>query len=320
MNNPLISVLIPVYNVYEFLPRCLDSVLSQSYKNIEVIVVDDGSYDGSEFICDTYRRKDKRVEVIHQKNQGQSVARNLCIDIAKGEYLVFVDSDDYVTNTYVEDLYNLALKFDCKITCSLLETFQEGTLPRKPNYDYREMCMSSLEAVELMNYQEHLDTWPVCKLYHKSIFDSGLRYPKGLIFEDFALTYLLFFECDKVAWCNKVDYYYLLRPGSTEGAVFSEKKMEGALNVLRSMEEHKTLLSPIIKSYKCRMVSFAYHMLLKMPKNYEKRYIFEDLIKRYRLSVLFDTKARTKARFACLASFCGFKVVEVLFRMVDKRR
>jgi glycosyltransferase involved in cell wall biosynthesis len=319
-SDKLVSLLIPIYNVRDYLPECLDSVISQTYSNIEIVLVDDGSNDGSEVICDNYQKKDKRIVVYHQKNKGQSVARNLCIDKAKGEFFVFVDSDDVISPTYVETLCKIIEKYKCKIAVSVLETFKDGTIPRLVKHRYQESLLSPLQAVEWMNYQEKFDTWPVCKLYHRSIFDSGLRYPSGLIFEDFALTYLLILESDKVAYCNKVDYYYRLRDDSTEGEAFSEKKMEGALNVLKSMEEHRDLLKPIIKSYKCRMISFAYHMILKMPKDYNKRYIFEDMIKRYRLSVLFDNRARKKARLACLVSFCGFKTVEILFRIVDRRR
>lgn len=316
----LISVLIPVYNVQDYLSKCLDSVLQQTYSNIEIVIVDDGSTDKSGEICDEYQRKDTRIIVCHQENQGQSVARNKCIDLAKGEFFAFVDSDDIVTPTYVETLIDLAKKYNCKIACSNLLTFQEGEEPIVKKSIYKEECMPSIKAVEMMNYQEKLDTWPVCKLYHRSIFESGLRYPEGLIFEDFALTYLLFFESDKVVWCNKVDYYYLLRHDSTEGTEFSEKKLAGALNVINSMESNMALLRPIIKSYRCRMISFAYHLLLKMPKYHDKRYVFENIIKQYRISVLFDKKARKKARVAALLSYLGMPTVKLAFKLVDARK
>lgn len=318
--NTLISVLIPVYNVERYLVECLDSVISQSYSNLEIIIVDDGSSDNTPLICDEYAKKDGRIKVIHKNNEGQSVARNLLIDIANGEYLIFVDSDDIVTPNYIENLYFLITKYHCKISVSVLETFQDGQRPHPLKHKYREKLLTPLEAVEWMNYQEKFDTWPVCKLYHRSIFDSGLRYPVGLIFEDFAITYLLLLESDMVAYNNQVDYYYRFRDDSTEGKSFSEKKMDGALNVLKSMECNRNLLQPIINSYKCRMVSFAYHMLLKMPQSYEKCYVFEDLIKKYRKDVLFDPKSRKKARLACLISFFGFNTVKKVFSLVDRRK
>lgn len=316
----LISVLIPVYNVEKYLPTCLDSIIAQTYSHIEIIIIDDGSTDQTGVICDRYSRRDKRVRTIHKNNEGQAVARNLLIEEAKGEYIVFVDGDDIVNPTYVETLYNLAVKYKCKIAVSVLKVFKDGSQPPIVNPRYREYLLSPLQAVEWMNYQERFDTWPVCKLYHRSIFDSGIRYPEGLIFEDFAITYLLLLESDKVAYCNQVNYYYRFRKDSTEGEPFSEKKMNGALSVLKSLEEHKKALLPIIKSYKCRIVSFAYHCLLKMPENYDQRHVFEQIIKDYRFTVLFDRKARKKTRLACLASLLGLPTVEFLFSFVDRRK
>lgn len=320
MKNELITVMIPLYNVGEYLPKCIESVLAQTYTNLEIILVDDGSTDDSVRICDEYAAKDSRIQVVHKKNEGQSVARNLCIDMAKGEYLIFVDSDDFVTPDYIEVLYNLIKKYNCKLSVSVLQTFQEGKEPVISNYKYEEECLSPLKAVELMNYQEKFDTWPVCKLYHKSIFDSGLRYPVGMIFEDFAITYLLLFESDKVAYCNRPTYMYLLRAGSTEGEKFSKKKMDGAMNVFKSFESHMDLIAPIMKSYKCRMVSFAFHLLLKMPDGYEQRDVLMKILKNYRWSVIFDRNARTKAKIACLASIFGFKSVKLAFSLVDRRK
>lgn len=316
----LVSILIPVFNVERYICECLNSIISQTYKNIEICIVDDGSTDMTGKICDDYADKDTRIKVIHKINEGQAIARNELISKANGEYLIFVDSDDVVSETYVETLYNLVKKYNCKIAVSVLKTFKDGTTPIPVKITYEDCVLTPLNAVEWMNYQEKFDTWPVCKLYHRSIFDSGLRYPEGLIFEDFAITYLLLLESDKVAYCNQVDYYYRFRNDSTEGEIFSSKKMEGALNVIHSMEEHKYLLQPIIKSYMCRMVSFAYHLLFKMPNDYEKRYVFENIIKQYRIKVLFDSNARKKTRIACFLSLFGFNTVKFVFGFVDRRR
>lgn len=316
----LISVLVPVYNVEKYLIECLDSIRNQTYKNLEVLIVDDGSTDSTGRICDEYAEQDDRIRVIHKRNEGQAIARNMLIEEAKGEYFVFVDSDDIVAPVYVENLYRIIKKYQCKISVSVLETFKDGTHPVVSQNPYEECLLTPLEAVEWMNYQEKFDTWPVCKLYHRSIFDTGLRYPQGMIFEDLALTYQLLLKSDMVAYCNQIDYYYRFRSDSTEGSVFSEKKMEGVMNAVKSMEDHKTELLPIIKSYKCRMISLSYHMLLKMPEDYYKRYVFENMIRDYRREVLFDSKARKKARLACLASYLGFGTVKCLFSVVDRRK
>ena len=108
--KPLISVILPIYNVAQFLPRCIESVCSQTYDNLEIILVDDGSPDDCGDICDKYAEKDNRIVVVHKQNGGLSDARNKGAEIANGEYITFIDSDDYVTDTYVEYLYSLIEK------------------------------------------------------------------------------------------------------------------------------------------------------------------------------------------------------------------
>lgn len=110
VENELISVLVPLYNVAPYLSTCIDSIINQTYSNLEILLVDDGSTDESGSICDSYAAKDKRIRVIHKKNEGQAVARNLCIEKASGEYLLFVDSDDIITPDHIETLYNLVKK------------------------------------------------------------------------------------------------------------------------------------------------------------------------------------------------------------------
>lgn len=110
MNEKLVSIIIPVYNVKDFLVDCLDSVINQSYKNLDIILVDDGSTDGSGIICEEYARQDKRIRVIHQVNQGLSAARNSGIEIMRGEYVYFIDSDDYIAKDTIEVLFNTIKK------------------------------------------------------------------------------------------------------------------------------------------------------------------------------------------------------------------
>lgn len=320
ISKPLISIMIPVYNVSKYLERCLQSVKEQTYDNIEILLYDDGSTDGSDKICDEFASENSNVIVYHFPNRGQAHGRNFLIEHAKGEYVIFVDSDDVVSPDYVDVLYNLIKKFNCKIAVSVLQTFHEGDKLIEKSRSYEEELLTPAKAVEWMNYQVKFDTWPVCKLYHRSIFESGIRYPEGKIFEDFAITYLLLFQSDKVAYCNKATYFYLLRDNSTEGAMFSEKKMDGAIEVIHSFEEHIDMLKPIMKSYQCRMLSFACHLLLKMPEDYKDRKIIVNLLLNNRKTVLFDRHARPKARIAAFISYFGFPALKWAFSFIDRRK
>ena len=321
MEQVLISVLVPVYNVEKYLPECIECILSQTYSNIEIIFVDDGSSDSSGDICDRYAEKDKRIRVIHKKNGGQAAARNDLLNAASGEYYIFVDSDDKISPKYIENLYVLTQKYGCKIAATILQTFKDGEDIKLECQPVEDICVKSLQAVEWMNYQTKLDTWPVCKIYHKSIFENKrLRYPLYKISEDLALTFILFLETDKVAYSNRIDYFYRLHNNSTDGKPFTNAQMDAAVEVIEFMDRYQELPLPIMKSYICRKVSFSFRMLLKMPDGYGRGYYFKDIIKANRLTVLLDSKARVKTRLACLISFFGTGALKSLFKFIDRRR
>lgn len=320
INEDLISVLIPVYNVEMYLEECLVNVLNQTYKNIEIVLLNDGSRDSSGLICDKFANKDKRVKVIHTENKGQAHARNTLIDTASGDYYVFVDSDDIITPTYIEDLYKLTQKYKCKIAVTILKTFKDGEEIKIVSLPAEECCVDSLQAIEWMNYQIKLDTWPVCKIYHKSIFENKkLRYPTYKISEDLALTFVLLLESDSVAYSNKIDYYYRLRNNSTDRQPFSKIQMDAAVQVIEYMDQYQHVLQPIIKSYICRKVSFAFRMLIKMPEDYNNAQYFRNIIKTNRLTVLMDRNARLKTKMACFISFLGISCLKIILKIYGVR-
>lgn len=317
--KPLISIIVPVYNVEAYLAKCVDSILAQTYTNLEIILVNDGSSDGCGRICDEYAKQDKRIKVIHKQNGGLSDARNVAIDVATGEFITFIDSDDYVTDDYIMTLYSLIEKYECKVSIALYNTFVEGSKPKVVNRVYREDCQTNIKAIEEMFYQEKYDTASWAKLYHSSLFATGIRYPKGIVYEDLATTYLLIFQSDKVAFCNRRIYNYLLRRDSIEGSSFSSKKMDSALKVCELMESHLDILGKVMQAYQCRMMSFFFHLLLKMPDGYEQRNMLYKRIKAIRWSVLCNSRARKKARVASLLSYLGLGSVKGVFHLIDKR-
>ena len=317
--KPLISIIVPVYNVETYLAKCVDSILAQTYTNLEIFLVNDGSSDCCGKLCDEYAKEDKRIKVIHKKNGGLSDARNVAIDVTTGEFITFIDSDDYVTDDYIMTLYSLIEKYECKVSIALYNTFVEGSKPKVVNRVYREDCQTNIKAIEEMFYQEKYDTASWAKIYHSSLFATGIRYPKGIVYEDLATTYLLIFQSDKVAFCNRRIYNYLLRRDSIEGSSFSSKKMDSALKVCELMESHLDILGKVMQAYQCRMMSFFFHLLLKMPDGYEQRNMLYKRIKAIRWSVLCNSRARKKARVASLLSYFGLGVVKGVFHLIDRR-
>ena len=315
--SPLISVIVPIYKVEKYLDKCVESIINQTYSKIEIILVDDGSPDRCGQMCDEYAIKDNRIKVIHKKNGGLSDARNVAIDIAAGEWITFVDSDDYITDDYIETLYNLVVKNHCEVSVALHSCFMDGQEPTCKNKPIIEKIYQPLEAVEQMFYQEQFDTAAWAKLYHRRLFESGIRYPKGLLFEDLPTTYRLMLISNWVAFINKDVYFYCLRSSSIEGAPYNPKKFNSAMNISKLMDADLANKKELEKAYRCRKFSFYFHILLSMPTDIEERKVLLDYIKANRFKVLTDSHARKKARLSAMVSYLGFKIVRLL--LLNKR-
>ena len=228
MTTPLISVIVPVYRVEEYLERCVKSILSQTYKNLEVILVDDGSPDQCPAICDACAEKDARVIVIHQENKGLSGARNAGIDAASGEYLAFVDSDDYVSPHFIEELYQLLQDTGCAIgQCRFSYVKGDGLVEEGDSA----FCIYRGESLmeQLYGPEEKATCFVVAwnKLYRAELFkETGIRYPEGRIHEDEATTYRLFHEAKKLAFLDRALYGYYTENGGSITSVFSAKRLQ----------------------------------------------------------------------------------------------
>lgn len=222
MENQLISIIVPVYNVEEYLKQCLDSILGQTYRNWELILVNDGSTDSSGLICQEYAEKDARFRYFEKENGGQSEARNYGIEQAQGEYLTFVDSDDWVTETYIEELYSKLRHYNADISITNYFIFQESNAtfykhvfePWEKDYDSKYLLEHYFEIQEGDFFLSTV--WG--KLYKKSLFE-WLRFPKGMTSEDAALVYKIYDLAEKIVYFHKDSYCYRQREGSTSKCV-----------------------------------------------------------------------------------------------------
>lgn len=216
-NFNLISIIVPIYNVEQYLSRCINSILFQNYRNIELILVDDGSTDNSGVICDDYATKDSRVRVIHKENGGQSSARNVGLDIARGEYIGFVDSDDWIVPDMYSFLYNLITENDADIAnIKCIKAYSDRVDIRDVVDSYQvyedEACLENLLREGTVGV---LATYGVCRgLYKKNLFD-GIRFQNGRINEDIVYSYQLYDRAKKVVASNKVAYFYFQSRNST---------------------------------------------------------------------------------------------------------
>ncbi len=209
----LVSIVVPVYNVKDYLKKCLDSIIGQTYRRIEIILVDDGSNDGSEKIVDDYSKTDNRIVVIHKENGGLSSARNVGIDMAKGDYITFVDSDDFVDSNMIEKMLKEAVDRSADLViCNRIYYYENGKTIVKKKYD-KTAEMTPCESLRELMLGKKYDMAAWAKMYKKELFND-IRFPVGKISEDYFVMYKLFDLSNKVVLIPDHLYYYAQRKGS----------------------------------------------------------------------------------------------------------
>ena len=215
MKENLVSVIIPVYGVEKYLDKCVESVIKQTYTNLEIILVDDGSPDNCPKMCDDWTKKDDRIKVIHKQNGGQGSARNMALDICKGDYICFIDSDDYVEPNYVETLLTACLTHNADIAICKIITIDEKTLKTEDITQFHNTIFADKNLVYNAYENQEIYTHSPCnKLYAKSIFKT-LRYPEIRMCEDSAIYLQTFYFAKKIVAIPNVLYNYIIHTGST---------------------------------------------------------------------------------------------------------
>ena len=234
MEKRLVSIVIPVYNVEKYLKRCIQSILNQTYENIEVLLIDDGSKDSSGDLCDRLAIKDERIVVIHQKNAGQAVARNSGLDVAKGEWICFVDSDDYVKEDFVEYLLKMVLNSEVKM--GFCKVVHKDFLNRKEEEE---------ESENILKYDRKKTTKYIlegrcgftasaCRgIYHRSLFED-IRFMPGRLYEDLEILVRLSLAADGCVMGNKRNYCYCYREDNSSNTPI-KKKMQDFFSVMDSL-------------------------------------------------------------------------------------
>ena len=215
----LISVIVPVYNVESYVAECIESIQNQTYMNLEIILVNDGSTDASGDICDKYAAYDERIQVIHKENAGVSAARNTGIEAANGDYIGFVDSDDYIAPTMYEDMLKLMAEHDLDIIeCTAFRN--NGDTNIEGCNDGSLEIFNRDEALKMAMYDCFVAVWS--QLYKRRVI-SDVRFPVGRKFEDSAVSYLFIANTKRVGHINRCLYYYRLNPNSTTQTSFDPK-------------------------------------------------------------------------------------------------
>ena len=259
MGLPIVSIIIPVYNVEKYIEKCLNSVLNQTLKDIEIICINDGSTDNSLMILKEFAKKDKRIVLINQENKGQGESRNLGISIAKGEYIAFLDSDDWVEKDFYEKLYNQAVADGDDIVCSETIYYQKGNFERN-NFVSKKIHKAYKKRntnYELFQQIGASVIWN--KIYKKSIFsDKNIYFPNLPRFEDNYFTFAVFSTKPKIGYCLDTAIYYRIRENSVMTSIVEgDKKYFDILKVVEEIDR------------------------LAIKKNFEGEKIFSEVFKKF---------------------------------------
>lgn len=311
MEQDLISIIVPVYNVQEYLKNCINSILNQSYKNIEIILVDDGSTDESSSICDLYVKKDSRIKVIHKENGGLSDARNMGIKSARGKYITFVDSDDYLDENYVKVLYILITENNSDIACSRMKK-TDSLNDKIINKNEKINIYNSIDAIKEILYQRNIDNSAPSKLFKKDLFENIL-FPVGYAFEDLDTMYKLFLQANKIVSTTNNYYLYYQRQGSILHTV-KDKTINDLLTIIDNMNKNLISYGELKAPLMARTLNANFYIYNRSTnkdiKENSKKYIIEN-----RKNVLKDSNISKKTKYGIIISLVSFKLVNLLDKM-----
>lgn len=276
MKNMLISIIIPIYKVEQYLARCIDSIINQTYSNLQIILVDDGSPDNCPKICDEYASRDTRIEVIHQKNAGVSNARNNGLKIAKGDYVLFIDSDDYIAPDMCEKMLILAEQEKADmVVCNITYTYPHK-LNLTPTPVLKPNTQVAAEQALILAITEHSfgDTGMCNKLFHRSLL-ANFKFKENVRSEDFFALCVLFPKAKKIIYAPQPFYYYFQNPkGVTAGRnlkprIDSYNSVKFFIEVCQKYQYHKALKAIEYRYFDAALIALFLIILCDLPDNYK---------------------------------------------------
>lgn len=320
MNRPLISVIVPVYNVEKYLCDCIDSIIDQSYDVLEIILVDDGSTDRSGLICDEYKKKDARIKVIHKENGGLSDARNRGMDISKGEYIAFIDSDDHISPDYLKIMLHAIEGNRCQMAALANSTpFYDGedVFFDTTSAEIKITIHDTRSALLLMLYQ-NIATGAPFKVCKRQIMEY-VRFPEGYLYEDVATTYKEFLRSDKVAIVTGNLYAYRKRKDSITHQAFSEKKMI-VITIRDQLINDKDIIKEnLSEAASARAFQMIFNVFLQVPRNDKSNMaLLWKYIRSDRRIVIRDKSPllKKKIKAGAISSFLGMHATHFLGKLI----
>lgn len=323
MNKKIkLSVIVPVYNVEKYLKKCIESIIRQTYKNLEIILVDDGSPDNCGKICDEYAKIDSRIKVIHKKNGGLSDARNVGICHATGEFITFVDSDDWLELDMYEYLIDNAIKNKVKLSVCGVKVFDQGTDTYRYDYSMIKVIEDVVEKKEYMK-MVFLNIWAAWdKIYHKSLFNN-VQFPIGEFNEDEAIMLQVIDQCDSIFVSNKPLYIHFVRTNeSLTAKKFNPRKIDWYKhckeNLLFINMKYPELLDEARYRYYISLIWCLNNMTCN-PKFYKKEISnLKRCLKKDIFKILSNKYLNKKEKIRCLFFVLNYDIYCNLVKFLNK--
>lgn len=322
MEKDLVSVIVPVYNVEEYIEECLESIERQTYTNIEVILVNDGSTDSSVNIIEKKFLKDARFRLINQKNAGLSTARNQGIKNSTGKYIVLVDSDDIVTNDYVEYLYNMIKKYNVKISTCAHQSLPRGKKPRRidepKTYTITTKDYFKKLGDKELPFQLGVAAWG--RMYQKELFNN-ISFPDGRLFEDTATTYRLYLEAKLTAIGEEIKYLYCQNQNSIVQKGFDSTRFQFLENEKKMHDDLKKIYPDIEVSlnrrYQYALMNTLAHIVISPNKTEfkEEQHDLKKLILKNFTKKIFDPKNSKKDLIGLITLRMGLPFYKLSFEI-----
>lgn len=312
----MISIIVPLYNVENYIDKCLESLVHQTYSNIEIILIDDGSPDNSGYIADEWKEKDKRIKVIHKSNGGLSSARNVGLDICSGDYIMFVDSDDIVSVDICQKLLNLMVENDCQI--AICEA--EHVFDNQPSFSFSNNLefYDSENAICEMWYQKSFLPSAWGKLYKSEIFHH-LRFTEGIIFEDIDMMHEAFDKAHKIVYTDSKLYGYIHHEDSITTKPFTRKDLiilDICQKLLDFSSDKSNKMKKAAESY---AVTGAMRVYLNAPEGFKKeKQKAENILEKFSKIVLKDKNIRKKTKYSLILFIYFRPLLKIAYRFVDR--
>ena len=316
----LISVIVPVYNIEKYVGKAIETIIGQTYRDLEIILVDDGSTDKSGEICEHYAGKDDRIVVVHQENGGLSKARNTGTKIAKGDAIAYIDGDDYIHPCYFEILAKNLTEHNADISVCGMQVVSENEyeeLTHSKDVENAAVDISAEEAIEGMLSQKRFSLSSCAKLYKRKIAQSHY-FPEQELFEDYYTVYRFFTEADAVTYTDAGLYYYLKRAGSITKKKYSHQMMDYIKHGEQVIEHVKQSGQQLMDAAISRLVWACFYIVTHIDDSSKYREDEEycwNYIKKYRTKVIRDNSAVKKEKMLCALSMFGKKPLKLVYKM-----